>query len=423
MTVTAPAFGGPSADDHPDLLAIAKSFETRIRAAEDYLETEHRIPLELANELYDSGLWRTHMPRELGGLESDPVEWLDAVEEVSRINGSVGWLTFLHTGGTFMTPDTMAPILAKERWITAGNVGRAAGKAKRVPGGYRISGRWPFASGAPEANWLNGSSILYDENDEIVLSPVDGNPWIVGAMFHRSDVALIDTWDVLGLRGTGSCDFEVRDVFVPRAHVNERGMHFLQYDRPLFRTWFNVMGHAAHALGLAKAAIEEYVKAANAKAAHGSRRQGRSGKDQANQLALGRADAMVRSARLFAWDATREAYEDAQTSSPVAFELRVRTLEANVWAVQQAREAVELLFHQAGTPALFKGTALERIYRDILTAAQHTLVHSNSIDSVGEYLLTKDLPDGPQFDLSRLIFIMGPYPQTKKVKLPKLPDH
>jgi len=422
MTIIAPAFGGPTADDHPDLLKIAKSLEPRIRAAESYMETERRIPIELANELYDSGIWRAHMPRELGGIEADPVEWLDAIEEISRINGSVGWLSFLHSGTASLAPETMAEMLQNDRWITAGNVGRAAGKAKRVPGGYIISGRWPFASGVPEANWISGSSILYDENDEMVISPVDGRPWIIGATFHRSDVELIDTWDVLGLRGTGSGDFSVNELFVPRKHVNERGMHFLQYDRPLFRTWFNVMGHAAHALGLAKAAVEEYVKAANTKAAHGSRRQERSGKDQANHIALAEADAMIQSARLFAWSATREAYEDAKSNSPVSFEHRVRTLQANVWAVQQARKAAELVFEQAGTPALFKGAPLERIYRDIVTAAQHTLVHRNSIDSVGEYLLTRDLPGGPVFDLSRLIFIMGPYPQSAKVKLPKLPD-
>jgi indole-3-acetate monooxygenase len=409
--------------DRPRLVEIARSFEEKILAAEDHLEIERRIPQELANELYDAGIFRAFLPRELGGLESDPVEWLDAIEELSRINGSVGWLGMLHSGGTFAPPEAMLPILEKERWITAGNLGRAAGKAVRVPGGYRVSGMWPFCSGSPEATWLYGRSILYTEDGEQVISPVDGNPWYITGYFPASEVILHDTWDGLGLRGTGSGHIEVKDVFMPRELVNERGVHFRVYDRPLYRAQFNVMAHAAHSLGLAKAAMEEFTKLVHKAAGHGSLRQARLGNEQVHQLALGQADAMVRAARLFAWNTTAEAYENAHHQAPVDYELRVRLHEANTFAVQTAKKAIDLIFAQAGSPAVFRGNRLERIFRDITVAAQHTLVAEASLDRVGQYLLTKDLPSGPQVDTTGTGHIQGPHPQFAKAKLPKLPEH
>jgi alkylation response protein AidB-like acyl-CoA dehydrogenase len=423
MTTTAPAPDSRGSEDNPNLYEIARSFEARILAAEDYLETERRIPQQLAEELYDAGVFRAFLPRELGGLECNPVDWLDAIEELSRINGSVGWLGMLHAGGTFASPEAMLPILAKDRWITAGNLGRAAGKAVRVPGGYRVSGKWPFCSGSPEANWLYGRSILYTEDGEQVTSPVDGNPWYITGYFPRSAVTLHDTWDGLGLRGTGSGHIEIKDVFIPRELVNERGVHFRVYDRPLYRAMFNVMAHGAHALGLAKAAMEEFTKLVHTAAGHGSLRQARLGNEQVHQLALGEADAMVRAARLFAWTATAEAYENAHHQSPVDYQLRVRLHQANTYAVQTAKKAIDLIFAQAGSPAVFRGSRLERIYRDISVAAQHTLVSNASLDRIGQYLLSKDLPGGPQVDTTGTGYIQGPHPQFAAAKLPKLPEH
>ena len=423
MSITAPALESEVATDRPRLVDIARGFEDKIRAVEDRLETERRIPQELADALYDAGIFRALMPREIGGLECHPIEWLEAIEELSRINGSVGWLGMLHSGGTFAPPEAMHKILEKDRWITAGNLGRAAGRAVRVPGGYRVSGKWPFCSGSPEATWLYGRSILYTEDGEQVVSPVDGNPWYLVGYFPRSEVTLHDTWDGLGLRGTGSGHIEVNDVFIPRELANEKGIHFRQYDRPLFRVGFNVMAHAAHAIGLARAAMEEYTQLVHQSAKHGSLRQARLGREQVDQLAIGEADALVRAARLFAWSATEEAYENAHHQAPVDYELRVRLHEANTFAVHSAKKAVDLIFARAGSPAVFRGSRLERIYRDISVAAQHTLVSHASLDRVGQFLLTKDMPGGPEIDTTGTGHIQGPHPQFAGAKLPKLPQH
>lgn len=401
----------PEVEGRPTLLEEAKKLEPMLRAAEESIEVDRAVPAEVTDALYENGIYRAFMPRELGGLEVHPLEWLDAVEEISRVNGSVGWLCMLHTGQTFLKPEVMEKLLAEDRWITASNVGRAGGKAVRVPGGYRITGRWSFTSGSPEANWLSGRSILYDENDEPVMNTRDGLPWYVTGMWPAKDATLIDTWDGHGLRGTGSGDFEVKDIFVPREMVNEAGIWKRPYDRALYRYWFNVLAHGAHALGLARAAIEEFTELVHVSARQGSYRQARLGKEQAHQIALGKADTMIRAARSYLWELTAEAYDDAVEQWPVNYDLRVRLQAALLNSVHVSRQAVDMIFQQAGAPAVFRGRRLERIHRDILTAANHALMAEAAFDRVGQYLMSKDLPGGPEIEIGGIGFIPGPHPQ------------
>ncbi|MFC7400946.1 acyl-CoA dehydrogenase family protein [Citricoccus sp. GCM10030269] len=394
-----------------DLVGLVHSLEPQIREAEGRIETEGRTPIELIHQLYDGGLFRSFLPRELGGLEVHPADWLKAIIELSRINGSVGWLGMLHAGGTWCEPEVMKPILAQNRWITAGNLGRAAGKAYRVDGGYRITGKWPFSSGSPEATYLYGRSMLYDENDNQVFHPVDGNPWYITGYFPREDVIVHDDWDALGLRGTGSGHIEVKDVFVPTEMVNELGVHYRAYDRPLYRAPFNVLAHSAHAIGLLQSALEEFVAQVHKAASHGSLRQARLGNEQIHQHAAGKTDAVIRSLTAYLMEVAHDAYENAKDHGPVEYVHRVRIHQVNVHCVQRANEALHYIYQQTGSPGIFRGTRIERIFRDMTVAAQHTLVGDASMDRVGQYLLTKDLPSGPQIDVSSTGFIMGPHPQ------------
>lgn len=422
MTTTVDASLAPYPATYPEvqgrrtLLEEARDMEQQLLDAEDIIENERRIPDEITDALYENGMYRAFLPRELGGLEVHPLEWMDAMEELSRVNGSVGWLCMLHVGQTFLKPEVMEKLLQQDRWITASNVGRAGGKAVRVPGGYRISGRWSFTSGSPEANWLSGRSVLYDENDEPIINPRDGLPWFVVGMVPRKDVTLIDTWNGHGLRGSGSGDFQIDDVFVPREMVNEAGIWKRPYDRALYRYWFNVMGHGAHALGLAKAAIEEYIGMVHMSARRGSYRQAKMGKEQVHQLTLGKADTMMRAARSYLWEVVAEAYDEAVDHWPVSYDLRVRVQAALLHSVHVSRQVVDMIYLQAGAPAVFRGRRLERIHRDILTAANHALMAEAAFDRVGQYLMSKDLPGGPEIEIGGIGFIPGPHPQHDKVR-------
>ena len=249
------------------LVDIARSLESLIRAHAEDLD-QGRVPPPLVEALYDTGVFKAMLPREVGGLEVEPVEWLQLIEELARINASVGWMAFIQSGVglTFLDPERFERFRKRGggRLILAMNLGRMAGKAVKVRGGYRIGGRWPFASGSPFATWLGGLSVVCDPGGSPLVD-ADGQPQRLLAIWPADQARLIDTWDGLGLRGTGSGDFEISDLFVPDEQVNPGFYSAPVYDRPLFRIKeMPEMGHGAHALGVASAALESFVAAVKA---------------------------------------------------------------------------------------------------------------------------------------------------------------
>jgi alkylation response protein AidB-like acyl-CoA dehydrogenase len=381
------------------LVDIARSLEPLIREHAEVLE-EGRIPPPLVEALYNAGVFKAMLAREVGGLEVEPVEWLQMIEELTRINASVGWLAFIQSGIglTFLDPQRFERFRERGggRLILAMNLGRMAGKAVKVEGGYRISGRWPFASGSPFATWLGGLSVICDEEGSPILAD-GGRPQPLLAIWPADQARLIDTWNGLGLRGTGSGDIEISDLFVPEDQVNPEFFGTPTYDRALFRIKeMPEIGHAAHALGVASAAMESFVDAVNTRPLPGSARQMAMGHMQAHQIAFARADVLIRAARALLYQTVRAAYEDAKAHPEVALELRVRLREANIFTVRAAREAVGLIFEMAGSSAVYRGRVIEQAFRDINTAANHTNYVEYAYTAIGSYFLTRDREGGPE---------------------------
>lgn len=381
------------------LVDIARSLEPLIREHAEVLE-EGRIPPPLVEALHDAGVFKAMLAREVGGLEVEPVEWLRMIEELTRINASVGWLAFIQSGIglTFLDPERFERFRERGggRLILAMNLGRMAGKAVKVEGGYRISGRWPFASGSPFATWLGGLSAICDSGGSPILAD-GGRPQPLLAIWPADQARLIDTWDGLGLRGTGSGDFEISDLFVPEDQVNPEFFGTPTYDRALFRIKeMPEIGHAAHALGVASAAMESFVDAVNTRPLPGSTRQMAMGHMQAHQIAFARADAAIRAARALLYQTVRAVYEDAKAHPEVALELRVRLREANIFTVRAAKEAVGLIFEMAGSGAVYRGRVIEQAFRDINTAANHTNYVEYAYAAIGSYFLTRDRASGPE---------------------------
>jgi len=398
------AVSGPGAIEVTDgkgvsLVGIARSLEPLIRKHAKDLE-EGRFPPPLVDALHDAGVFKAMLAREVGGLEVEPAEWLQLIEELSRINASVGWNAFIQSGIglTFLDPERFERFRERGggRLILAMNLGRMGGKAVKADGGHRISGRWPFASGSPFATWLGGMSVVCDSGGSPIVGP-NGLPRPLLAIWPADQARIIDTWDGLGLRGTGSGDFEISDLFVPDEQVNTELFGTPVYDRALFRIKeMPEIGHAAHALGVASAALESFVAAVNTKPLPGSTRQMAMGHMQAHQIAFGRADALIRAARALLYETVRAAYEDAKAHSQLALELRVRLREANVFTVRAAKEAVNLIFEMAGSSAVYRGRPIEQAFRDINTAANHTNYVESAYTPIGSYFLTRDREGGPE---------------------------
>jgi indole-3-acetate monooxygenase len=381
------------------LIDIARSLEPMIREHAEALE-EGRIPPPLVEAFYDVGVFKAMLPREVGGLEVEPVEWLQMIEELARVNASAGWLAFIQSGVglTFLDPERFERfrVRGSGRLILAMSLGRIGGKAVKVEGGYRISGRWPFASGSPFATWLGGMSFVSDESGSPIVD-ANGQPQRLLAIWPADQARLIDTWDGLGLRGTGSGDFEISDLFVPEDQVNPGFYGAPIYDRALFRLKeMPEVGHGAHALGIASAALESFVDAVNTKPLPGSTRHMAMGHMQAHQIAFARADVLIRAARALLYETVRAAYKDAKANPELALELRVRLREANLFAVRAAKEAVGLIFEMAGSSAVYRGRPIERAFRDINTAANHTNYVDTAYTAIGSYFLTRDREGGPE---------------------------
>jgi alkylation response protein AidB-like acyl-CoA dehydrogenase len=381
------------------LIDIARGLEPVIREHAEALE-EGRIPQPLVAALYDAGVFKAMLPREVGGLEADPVEWLQMIEELARINASAGWLAFIQSGVglTFLDPERFERFRERAggRLMIAMSLGRIGGKAVKVEGGYRISGRWPFASGSPFATWLGGMSFVSDADGSPVLD-ASGQPQRLLAIWPADQARLIDTWDGLGLRGTGSGDFEISDLFVPEDQVNPGFYGAPVYNRALFRMKeMPEVGHGAHALGIASAALESFAEAVNTKPIPGSTRHMAMGHMQAHQIAFARADVLVRAARTLLHETVRAAYADATAHPELSLELRVRLREANIFSVRTAKEAVGLIFDMAGSSAVYRGRAIEKAFRDINTAANHTNYVETAYTAIGSYFLTRDRAGGPE---------------------------
>jgi alkylation response protein AidB-like acyl-CoA dehydrogenase len=399
MTISNPGTVEVAPDDGASLIGIARSLEPLIREHAEALE-EGRIPPPLVEALYDTGVFKAMLPREVGGLEAEPVEWLQMIEYLARVNASAGWLAFIQSGIglTFLDPERFERfrVRAGGRLIIAMSLGRIAGKAVKVEGGYRISGRWPFASGSPFATWLGGMSLVCDSGGSPVLDAT-GQPQRLLAIWPADQARLIDTWDGLGLRGTGSGDFEISGLFVPDEQVNPGLYGAPRYDRALFRMKeMPEVGHGAHALGIASAALESFVHAVNSRPFAGSTRQMAMGHVQAHQIAFARADAAIRAARALLYETVRAAYADAGSRPELSLELRVRLREANLFAVRTAKEAVGLIFEMAGSGAVYRGRPIEKAFRDINTAANHTNYVETAYAAIGSYFLTRDREGGPE---------------------------
>ncbi len=381
------------------LISLARSLEPLIREHAAALE-EGDIPSALAVALYDTGVFRAMLPRELGGLEADPVEWLLMIEELARIDASAGWLAFIQSGVglTFLDPERFERFRERAggRLILAMSLGRVGGRAVRVDGGYRISGRWPFASGSPFATWLGGMSLVCGE-DGSPVPDASGQPQRLLAIWPADQARLVNTWDGLGLRGTGSGDFEIADLFVPEEQVNPGFYATPIYDRALFRMKeLPEVGHGAHALGVASSALDSFVQAVNSRPLPGSARQAAMGHMQAHQIAFARADVLIRAARALLHETVREALEDAKANAELSLELRVRLRAANIFAVRSAKEAVGLIFDMAGSSAVYRGRPIEKAFRDINTAANHTNYLDTAYTAIGSYFLTRDREGGPE---------------------------
>jgi alkylation response protein AidB-like acyl-CoA dehydrogenase len=227
------------------------------------------MPTPIVEALAEAGLLQMYLPRSMGGPELPPLVVFRVIEEISRADGSVGWCTMIATGVSnsmgWLDADVGRAIAGQPADVRLAGSIRPQGRARPVDGGYRIDGRWDFASGVNHARWLMSPCVLWD-GDKPMRTP-GGAPVARIFWVPAKSATILDTWRVLGLRGTGSHDFTMADVFVPESHScalgappREKG---LLYEPRLNLSWLWV-ATVGNAIGIARGALDAFAELASA---------------------------------------------------------------------------------------------------------------------------------------------------------------
>jgi indole-3-acetate monooxygenase len=374
-------------DDHP-LLEQARTLarDFALRSAE--IEACRKLPADIAQRMGAAGFYRLFIAERLGGLEVTPMLAARIYEALARGDAACGWVAFI--GATTglacsrMTDAAVREIFARPDSLATG-VFAASGNAVKVDGGFRVNGRWQWGSGSPNADWIGGGCTL--TVDGKLLTSSAGIPRNHMLFFKASDVELLDTWRTSGLRGTGSTDFAVHDVFVPDTHASGYLVRESP-DRPLFRfPQFAPLAHgvAAVALGVARASIEELTRLAVEKKRYGTSVP--LAQRSHTQIELARAEARLRSARAFFYETMETTWALALDGREVPLELRRDMRLATTHALYAALEVVDAMYTLAGGSAVYDSSPLQRHLRDVHVASQHIMVSSNNLETIGQLLL------------------------------------
>jgi indole-3-acetate monooxygenase len=375
-----------------DPLTAAKRLEPLITALRSRLDRERRLPDELVQAIGDAGLFGMWLPCALGGPERPPRAFMEAIEELSRQDGSVGWCTAIAAGhGRFagaLFRHAASEVFGSGRTVLAGTL-NPAGKAIAIRGGYRVTVHWAYGSVIDHAQWIYGNCVTHDEDG--CCRSLEDTPELRLCLFPRAAVDVIDTWHVSGLRGTGSHDFAVSDLFVPENNtVPLRDFTPVPtqpdpiYAVPMSPIFSSIL--AVILLGIARSAIDALVTLAPSKAPMGSPKVLR--ERALVQADLARAEALVRAGRALLFNEVEAMWQDVLVGPPVTLcrraLVRLAACEAGHYAVQ----AVNLVYATAGGTSIREDNRIERCWRDAHAAVQHFSVSEhNNLEPVGRVLL------------------------------------
>ncbi len=374
----------------PDPVARARELGPAIAAASDTIERTRRIPEPLLSQLHESRLLRMLLPRSVGGDEVEPGTYFLAVAETGRHDASIAWNLFVANSSALIAPfldsGVAQTIFADPRTIVAWGPPNAC-RAKAVPGGYRVSGRWDFASGCRQANWMGAHCQVVEEDGSLRLNQF-GRPAVRTLLFPVSKATLIDTWNTIGLCGTASDSYSVTDLFVPEPFSSTRENPALRRDRgPLYAFTMQglyAVGVAGVAIGIAEAMLEALVALAAKKAPRG---QARLADQAAMQSGVARAEARLGAARAYVLETLASIYARADDVEPIGVRDRALVRLACTNAIHGAIEVADFIYKAAGVDAIFPGSPYERRFRDIHTLSQQIQARDSHYEAVGQVLL------------------------------------
>ncbi|MEE2655296.1 MAG: acyl-CoA dehydrogenase family protein [Pseudomonadota bacterium] len=374
-----------------DWVTRAQGLQDKIAAAADETETQGKVPSDIMEALHDKEMFRMALPRSIGGGESSPLMLMKAVEAVAQADASTAWCVGQGTGCTwgsgYISHDVCKDIFGPRDAILAWGPPKKA-MAIPVDGGYRVTGEWRFGSGSRNATWLGGHSRVCDEAGE-PMKGEDGKPVMRTMLFPKSSAEMIDVWQVMGLRGTGSDNYKVTDLFVPAEYTTWRDS---QPDRvemgPLYNipllTSYGIM-FSGLTLGVARTMLEDFKKLAETKVGGGMTTVLRENAVIQSQVSVN--EAKLRSSRAFLIEMIEEYWSVQCSGEPPSYDVRARLRLAITYAMNQAQEVANFAFQACGTNAIFEVNPFERRFRDIHTVLAQGQSHVSNYEPVGQVLM------------------------------------
>jgi len=378
--------------DAAALIRAARELAPKIEAVRDDIERERKLSPSIVEAMGAAGLFSLWLPRALEGPELNVADYVKVIEELARIDGSIGWCATVAScysrWAGYFTSEVARDIYGGGQTVLAGTL-NPSGKAFAVEGGYRVTGRWAYGSGILHSTWTLGVCIVQD-HDGPRRGP-NGTPEVRLVLFPTNKAEVLDTWHVAGLRGTGSHDYRVADMFVPEDHA----IPFPGAPPVLPGTLYAIptitafcVAIAAVPLGIARAAIDEVVELAAGKMPQASPMLLRD--KPTVQADIGRAEALLGSARAFLFMAVGEIWDEVAAGTEPSLRRRALVRLACAQAAQASAQAVDLMYNAGGGTSLYETGRLERCFRDVHACTQHIAVSTNCYELCGRVLLGLD---------------------------------
>jgi indole-3-acetate monooxygenase len=381
------------------LVERAQALTPLIAREADEIERTRRLTAPVVSALIENGLYRSLLPQSVDGAEAPPEIFMQMLEEIAKADASTAWClgqcSVCAMTAAYLDLDAAREIFGAPNSILAW--GAIANEVQVVPGGYRITARWDFASGSRQANWL-GAHVRVVEADGTKRLKPNGAPEIRTIVFPAASATMYDVWDVIGLSGTGTDSYSVDNLFIPEKFAALRDDPTgLREKGPLYGfttyTMFG-LGFAAISVGVARATLDAAIELARGKASVGLKAMR---ENNAVLGAIGRVEGNLRAARAYIYATAAEAWRDAMQTGKVTEEHRTALRLASTWTIHQAASVVDAAYHMAGATAVFRANKFERRFRDMHAIAQQIQARDNHYEDVGKVILdaSATIPRGP----------------------------
>ncbi|HWN16764.1 MAG TPA: acyl-CoA dehydrogenase family protein [Candidatus Dormibacteraeota bacterium] len=377
-------------------LEAARALGPLIRSSAAETDAQRELARPLFEAMADAGLFQLGLPRAVGGAELDLPSYIQVIEEIGKGDASTGWVT--NQVAIFATYAARMPReAARAIWIdtprsVVANTPMASAQAVVVPGGYRVTGRQGFSTGCRHASWLAAHATVMEQGRPRLD---EGQPELRYCFVPRAQAELLDTWQVRGMRGTGTHHFAVDDVFVPQERTVKSVTAPLIETGPLYqipRTLVFASGDAAVALGTARSCLATFVDLATTKTPRAMEALLR---DQAMvQNDVGHAEADLRSGRAFLTEAVGGIWAGLTRGEGITLEHRANLRLATTHGIRLAVRVVDMVYNLAGATAVYDGNPIQRHFQDVHVISQHLQARLSHYELVGRHWLGLKIDEG-----------------------------